>query len=219
MASRHRLAIVEDGFDGTLFYGERPPAPVKALDGAGLVIYIGTFSKILFPGLRLGWIVAAPELIERLEMAKDLADIHTSPLIQAAVYHFCRQRLLDRHQVRVLREYARRRNALLAALGRRMPPGVQWTESQGGFSLLLTLPEEMDALALLDRAAARGIAFTPGNAFFVDGGGERTLRLSFSALPVAQIDEGVKRLAESIRETQRQPGRRERDHQPAVPLV
>ncbi len=113
VAARHRLPIMEDGFDGSLFFGPQPPAPLKALDVSGLVIYIGTFSKILFPGLRLGWIVAAPELIDRLEVAKDLADIHTSPLIQAAVYHFCRQRLLDRHQARVLREYGRRRAALL----------------------------------------------------------------------------------------------------------
>jgi GntR family transcriptional regulator/MocR family aminotransferase len=220
VCGRHRLPIVEDGFDGTLFYGERPPAPLKALDRAGLVAYIGTFSKILFPGLRLGWIVAAPELVERLEMAKDLADIHTSPLIQAAVYHFCRQRLLDRHQARVLREYTRRRNALLAALARRMPSEVSWTESQGGFSLLVTLPSGLDAVALLDHAVARGIVFTPGNAFFADGGGERTLRLSFSALPAAQIDEGVKRLAETIREAQRQPERRSTaDRQPVAPLV
>jgi GntR family transcriptional regulator/MocR family aminotransferase len=218
LARRHRLPVIEDGFDGTLFYGERPPAPLKALDASGLVVYIGTFSKILFPGLRLGWLVAAPELIERLEMAKDLSDIHTSPLIQAAVYHFCRQRLLDRHQARVLREYARRRNALVAALHRHMPADVQWTESQGGFSLLVTLPEGMDAVVLLERAAARGVAFTPGNAFFADGGGERTLRLSFSALPASQIDEGIRRLAESLRETHRQPERAARER-PAVPLV
>jgi GntR family transcriptional regulator/MocR family aminotransferase len=219
LAVRHRLPIVEDGFDGTLYYGDRPPVPLKALDAAGLVIYIGTFSKILFPGLRLGWIVAAPELIERLEMAKDLADIHTSPILQAAVFHFCRQRLLDRHQARVLRESARRRNALLAALARRMPSGVTWTESQGGFSLLVTLPEGMDAAALLEPAAQRGVVFTPGNAFFVDGGGEHTLRLSFSAIPVNQIDEGVKRLADAIREAHRQPERPARVLQPSVPLV
>ena len=218
LASRHRLPIVEDGFDGTLFYGERPPAPLKSQDPTGLVIYIGTFSKILFPGLRLGWIVAHPELIERLEMAKDLADIHTSPILQAAVFHFCRQRLLDRHQARVLRESTRRRNALLASLARRMPPGVAWTESQGGFSLLVTLPEGMDAAAMLERAAERGVAFTPGNAFFVDGGGEHTLRLSFSGIPVNQIDEGVRRLGETIRDAQRQP-ERARVVQPSVPLV
>lgn len=219
VATRHRLPVVEDGFDGTLFYGDRPPAPVKALDRGGLVVYIGTFSKILFPGLRLGWIVAAPELIERLEMAKELSDIHTSPLIQAAVYHFCRQRLLDRHQVRVVRESARRRNALIAALGKRMPSGVEWTEAQGGFSLLLTLPDGMDAVALLDRAADHGVAFTPGRAFFVDGAGENTLRLSFSALPIGQIDEGISRLGDAIREAARHPSRGARERQPAVPLV
>ncbi len=219
VAERHRLPIVEDGFDGTLFYGARPPAPLKALDRSGSVVYIGTFSKILFPGLRLGWIVAAPELLERLEMAKDLSDIHTSPLIQAAVFQFCRQRLLDRHQVKILGEYGRRRNALLAALSRRMPEGVTWTESEGGFSLLLTLPEGMDAATLLPRALERGVAFTPGNAFFADGGGERTMRLSFSALTAGQIDEGAKRLGELIRSVQRQPERAERATQPAVPLV
>jgi 2-aminoadipate transaminase len=219
VAGRHRLPIVEDGFDGTLFYGVRPPAPLKALDHSGSVIYIGTFSKILFPGLRLGWIVATPELLDRLAAAKELSDIHTSPLLQAAAYQFGRQRLLDRHQVRILREYGRRRNALLAAVSHRMPEGVSWTESEGGFCLLLTLPEGMDAAALLPRAVERGVAFTPGNAFFVDGGGERTLRLSFSALPVAQIDEGIRRLAEVVREAQRQPERGGREMQPAVPLV
>ena len=218
-AVRHQVPVVEDGFDASLYYGARPPAPLKARDREGVVIYIGTFSKVLFPGLRLGWMIAPPDLIERLEMAKDLADIHTSPILQAAVFHFCRQRLLDRHQTRVLRESARRRNALLAALARRMPAGVTWTESQGGFSLLVTLAQGMDATALLERAVERGVVFTPGNAFFVDGGGEHTLRLTFSAIPVNQIDEGVKRLAETIREAERQPERAARVVAPGVPLV
>jgi 2-aminoadipate transaminase len=219
VAARHRLPIMEDGFDGSLFFGPRSPAPLKALDVSGLVIYIGTFSKILFPGLRLGWIVAAPELLDRLEVAKELADIHTSPVIQAAVYHFCRQRLLDRHQARVLREYGRRRAALLQSLAKRMALDVTWTANEGGFSLLLTLPVGMDATALLERAVQRGVVFTPGNAFFVDGGGERMLRLSFSALPAGQIDEGVKRLAETIRDVQRHPEPAGLIATPAVPLV
>src|SRR5215831_5151690 len=157
LALRHRLPVLEDGFDASLFYEERPPAPLKAHDPAGVVIYVGTFSKILFPGLRLGWVVAPPELIERLETAKQLADIHTSPLIQAAVYHFCQRRLLDRHQARALKEYGRRREALLAGLRAHMPAGVTWTETRGGFSLMLTLPEGMDSTALLPRAQARGV--------------------------------------------------------------
>jgi GntR family transcriptional regulator/MocR family aminotransferase len=219
LAVRHRLPIVEDGFDGALYYGERPPSPLKASDAAGQIVYIGTFSKILFPGLRLGWLVAAPELIERLELAKQLADIHTSPLIQAAVYHFCQRRLLERHQARMLKEYARRRNALVAALRAHMPPGVTWTEPQGGFSLLVTLPEGLDAAALLPRALARGVAFTPGEAFFVDGGGERALRLSFSSVPHGQIEDGVRRLADVVREARRRSAPAARERGLAVPLV
>jgi DNA-binding transcriptional MocR family regulator len=108
---------------------------------------------------------------------------------------------------------------MLASLAKRMPSGVTWTENEGGFSLLLTLPAGLDAALLLERAAARGVIFTPGNAFFVDGGGERTLRLSFSALPLAQIDEGIKRLAEIIRDVQRQPEPVGLVAAPSVPLV
>jgi GntR family transcriptional regulator/MocR family aminotransferase len=219
VAARHRLAVVEDGFDGTLYYGERPPAPLKALDGSGLVVYLGTFSKILFPGLRLGWVVAPAELIERLETAKQLADIHTSPLLQAAAYHFCQRRLLDRHQGFILKEYARRRDALLRALRALMPAGVAWTETRGGFSCFLTLPAGFDATALLPRAVARGVAFTPGEAFFADGGGERALRLSFSTVAAGQIEEGVRRLAEAIRDMEQLPTRILREAEAAVPLV
>jgi 2-aminoadipate transaminase len=218
-AARRQLPIVEDGFDGSLYYGARPPTPLKALDRDGLVIYIGTFSKILFPGLRLGWLLAPPAAAERLQAAKQLADLHTSALIQAAVHRFCDRRLLDRHVTRVAAEYGRRRSLLLAALRRRMPDGVTWTEPHGGFSLLLTLPTGVDAAALLPEAVARGVAFTPGEAFFMDGTGGRTLRLSFSAVAPARIDEGVRRLAETIKGARRRPDRRHAPERATVPLV
>src|SRR3989442_1019571 len=139
-AVRHHVPIVEDGFDGSLYYGARPAVPLKAADVHGGVIYLGPFSKILFPGLRLGWVVGAPPILERLQAAKQLADLHTSALIQAAVHRFCERRLLDRHAARVAREYARRRALLLTALQRRMSAEVNWTQRQAGFSLLLTLP-------------------------------------------------------------------------------
>ncbi len=217
-AARHQVPIVEDGFDPSLHYGERPRGPLKAQDREGLVIYIGTFSKILFPGLRLGWILAPPPAIERLTAAKQLADLHTSALLQAAVHRFCERRLLDRHAVKVAREYARRRALLLGALGRRMPEGVTWTEPQGGFSLLVTLPSGLDASALLPRAVEHGVAFTPGEVFSVDGA-EGTLRLSFSAVPAARIDEGVRRLAEVVREAMRRPPARSPVERVEVPLV
>src|SRR4029450_3267178 len=104
----------------------------------------------------------------------------------AAVHRFCERKLLDRHATRVAAEYGRRRSLLLAALRRRMPPEVTWTEPQGGFSLLLTLPAGMDAATLLPQAIERGVAFTPGAPFYVDGGGQRTLRLSFSSVPAGR---------------------------------
>jgi len=219
VAARHQVPIVEDGFDGSLYYGPRPPGPLKAHDVDGVVLYIGTFSKILFPGLRLGWLVAPPPVIERLQAAKQLADLHTSALIQAAVHRFCERRLLDRHAARVAREYARRRELLLASLRQRMPPGTTWTEPGGGFSLFLTLPDGVTAVGLLPQALERGVAFTPGDAFFLNGGGTQALRLSFSAVPAEQTYRGVRRLAEAIREAQRrQPAPRalERAAEPVV---
>jgi len=219
LAGRHRVPVVEDGFDGSLYFGDRPPAPLRASDASGIVIYIGTFSKILFPGLRLGWLVAPRTILERLEVAKQLCDIHTSPLIQAAVFQFCQRRRLERHLARCAAEYTRRRVILLRALESRMPKGTTWTEPHGGFSLLVSLPEGMDATTLLPRALDHGVAFTPGAVFFVDGGGERTLRLSFSAIPAQRIDEGVKRLAEVVRQAMSRPARRAQAERSLVPLV
>jgi GntR family transcriptional regulator/MocR family aminotransferase len=208
VVARHHVPIVEDGFDGSLYYGERRPLPLRALDRDGLVLYIGTFSKVLFPGLRLGWLVAPPPVVERLRAAKQLADLGTSPLIQAAVHRFCERRLLDRHVARIGREYDRRRTTLLEALDRHMPEGVSWTEPRGGFSLLLTLPSGCDATGLLQRALRRGVGFTPGARFFVDGSGARTARLSFSSVPAKRIEDGVKRLAEAIADWRRSGGPR-----------
>jgi GntR family transcriptional regulator/MocR family aminotransferase len=218
-AARHQVPIVEDGFDGSLYYGARPPGPLKAHDTDGVVIYIGTFSKILFPGLRLGWLVAPPPVIERLQAAKQLADLHTSALIQAAVHRFCERRLLDRHAVRVVREYRRRREVLLGALARRMPSGTTWTEPTGGFSLFLTLPEGITATRLLPLALGRGVAYTPGDAFFLNGSGTRALRLSFSSVPTEQIERGVQRLGEAVREAQRRRPQGPVLERVAVPLV
>src|SRR5256712_4245394 len=129
-AVRHQVPVVEDGFDASLYYGTRPPGPLNARDREGVVVYIGTFSKILFPGLRLGWPVAPPPVMERLAAAKQLADLHTSALLQAAVHRFCERRLLERHAARIAAEYRRRRDTLVAALNRRMPEGVTGAETE-----------------------------------------------------------------------------------------
>lgn len=218
-AAARQVPVVEDGFDATLNWGPRPAVPLKAADRDGVVIYIGTFSKILFPGLRLGWLLAPPAILPRLVAAKQAADLHTSALLQAAVHRFCQQRLLDRHAARARAEYARRRTLLLQALARRMPPEARWTEPAGGFSLLLTLPPGLDGVTLLAEAIERGVAFTPGAPFFPDGSGAGTVRLSFSAVPAARIDEGVRRLAETLRAARERTGRRPRAERVAAPVV
>ena len=198
LAAKAQVPIIEDDFHSELRYDGAPVIPLRGLDRKGLVIAVGTFSKILFPGLRVGWIVAPPEVMERLIVAKRVSDFHTSALMQAAIYHFCRRRLLDRHMERMRVEYRRRRDTLLEALRRHCPPELTWTHPQGGFSLLLTLPQGLDAQGLLPEAAREGVLYTPGTLFYADSGGRNQLRLSFSEVPVAQIEDGVKRLSNVI---------------------
>jgi DNA-binding transcriptional MocR family regulator len=198
MAAKAQVPVIEDDFHNELRYDGAPVTPLRGLDRKGLVIAVGTFSKILFPGLRVGWVVAPPEVMERLVAAKRVSDLHTSALIQAAIYHFCRRRLLDQHMTRMRLEYRRRRDALLQALGRHCAAGVTWTQPQGGFSLWLTLPPGVHSQSLLPEAARQGVLYTPGALFYADGGGQNQLRLSFSEVPLERIDEGVRRLAKVI---------------------
>jgi GntR family transcriptional regulator/MocR family aminotransferase len=219
LAARHRLPIVEDGFGGPADAADAPP-PLYALDRHGLVLHLGTFSKILFPGLRLGWMVVPRPLVEPLLGVKQLADLHTGALLQAAVFQFCRGRRLERHARLVRAEYARRRAVLLAALERHLPPGVAWTRPDASaFSLLVTLPEGLDAQALLPQALERGVSYAPGAFFFVEGQGARALRLSFAALPAPRIEEGVRRLADVTREALRRPRRPAALSRAGVPVV
>jgi 2-aminoadipate transaminase len=220
MAAKAQVPIIEDDFHNELRYDGAPVIPLRGLDGKGLVIAVGTFSKILFPGLRVGWIVAPPEVMERLIVAKRVSDFHTSALIQAAIYHFCRRRLLDRHMERMRLEYRRRRDTLMAALGRYCPADVTWTHPQGGFSLLLTLPPGLDTQSLLPEAASAGVLYTPGTLFYADGGGRNQLRLSFSEIAADRIETGVQRLSRVI-EAALHSGRRLRStaRQESPPLV
>ena len=220
MAAKAQVPIIEDDFHSELRYDGAPVIPLRGLDRRGLVVAIGTFSKVLFPGLRVGWIVAPPEVMERLTVAKRVSDFHTSALIQAAIYHFCRRRLLDRHMERMRVEYRRRRDTLLEALRRYCPANVTWPHPQGGFSLLLTLPPGLDSQSLLPEAASAGVLYTPGTLFYADSGGRNQLRLSFSEVPAKQITEGVKRLSRVIDAAQRNgPYLHSAERQEGPPLV
>ncbi|HID64811.1 MAG TPA: PLP-dependent aminotransferase family protein, partial [Anaerolineae bacterium] len=202
LARRHRVPIVEDDPYGELYYTGQAPSPLLALDPVlspvegqdGYVIYLSTFSKILFPGLRLGWVAAPRPVIERLSQIKQLADLHCSTLIQGAVHEFCQRGALDKHLDRVRDLYRQRRDAMLAALTEHGPAGLEWDEPQGGFNLWCRLPPGLKARRLMAEAAARSVALVPGEVFYPDGGGQEEMRLNFSCPPVALIEEGVQRL-------------------------
>ncbi len=165
----------------------------------GMVISTGSFSKVLMPGLRVGWVVAPTPVIEKLVMAKQAADLHTSTFSQHLVIELLRQGVLEAQLPRLRAAYRERRDAMLAALERHMPPGTAWTRPAGGFFLELTLPDGLDAATLLAEALEQGVAFVPGQEFHLDGEGANRLRLNFSHAAPERIEEGIRRLAEGVR--------------------
>jgi 2-aminoadipate transaminase len=204
LAARHRLPIIEDDPYGELYYEGGRATPLAAIDcelhgELRHVIYLSTFSKLLTPGLRVGWIVAPAALIDKLGQVKQGLDLHTGSLAQMAAYLTCRDGLLARH-VPVLREtYGRRRDAMLAAMAAGMPEGVHWTRPAGGMFLWVSLPEGWDATELLGRAIAHQVAFVPGRTFYPAGDVINTLRLNFSYSSPDLIAAGVARLADVAR--------------------
>jgi 2-aminoadipate transaminase len=210
MAAHYGTPIVEDDPYGQLRYeGDHLPSLVKLdaeLHGCangersfrGAVIYLGTLSKTLAPGLRIGWVVAPAEVAGRLVQMKQGADLHSSTFAQVIAYEVARGGFLDGH-VRTIREvYGARRGAMLASLQRHMPAGVRWTRPQGGLFLWVTLPGGMDAAEILPRALAAKVAFVPGGAFHARGGGANTFRLNFSYSPPEVIEEGIRRLGQVL---------------------
>lgn len=206
LADEMDIAIIEDAAYQTLrFDGEAIP-PILALEiarkgsiEACRTLYCGSFSKSLAPGLRVGWVCAAKDIISRLVLMKQAADLHSSTINQI-VTHKVAATLFDTHVATLRHTYMARRDHLLAALTREMPEGVTWTRPEGGMFVWVTLPTGMDGAALLAQSLqSERVAFVPGRAFFADGSNGNTLRLSFSCADERQIDEGMKRLGRLIR--------------------
>lgn len=200
IASRFSVPVVEDAPYAELCFDGEPLPPVASFDSDGLVIFLGTFSKILSPGLRLGWVAAPPEILRRYVLVKQGADLHTSSLNQLLAARFMLECDLEGHIERIRSVYRARRDAMLAALDAHMPPGVRYTRPCGGLFLWMELPEGVDARQLLERCVACDVAFVPGGAFFADDGHDNTLRLNFSAMPEERIAEGVRRLGSVLEE-------------------
>ena len=195
----HALPIVEDNPYGELWYDQPPPAPLLARWPEG-VIYLGSFSKILAPGLRLGYVVAPPSLYPKLLQAKQAADLHTAGFNQRVVAEVIRDGFLDRHVPTIRARYKTQRDAMLAALARELgSTGATWTRPQGGMFIWVRLPEGLNAQTLLPAAVEAGMAFVPGAPFFAGQSDVRTLRLSFVTSTPAQIERGMAALASVVR--------------------
>ncbi|PPE70989.1 PLP-dependent aminotransferase family protein [Caldimonas thermodepolymerans] len=199
-AQRLGLPLVEDNPYGDLWFDAPPPAPLVARDPEQ-TIYLGSFSKVLAPGLRLGYVVAPQALYPKLLQAKQAADLHTPVFNQRIVHEVVRDGFLDRHLPAVRARYAAQRDAMRAALERHMPEGCRWNTPVGGMFFWMRLPDGMDAMALLEHAVEAGVAFVPGAAFYARDPQPGTLRLSFVTLTPEQIERGIATLVQVLRAT------------------
>ena len=202
-ASVSGLAIVEDDPYGELWFDEPPPAPLAAL-APEACIHLGSFSKVLAPGLRLGWLVAPPSVFPKLLQAKQAADLHTPGFNQRIVASVIERGFLDRHVPSIRALYRSRCAAMVDALQERMQGlGVEWNVPRGGMFLWLRLPVGLDATRLLEPSVAAGVAYVPGAAFHAANADPRTLRLSFATVDEARIGAGIAALARVFTEAMR----------------
>ena len=199
-AAALNLPLVEDNPYGDLWFDQAPPKPLTARNPEGC-IYMGSFSKVLAPGLRLGYVVAPRQMYPKLLQAKQAADLHTPSFNQRLVSEVIKNGFLDRHVPTIRQLYKEQCQAMVAALEQEMQGlGVTWNRPDGGMFLWLRLPEGMSALQLLPRAVERNVAFVPGAAFYADQPDDRTLRLSFVTASQGQIRTAIAALAAAIRE-------------------
>ncbi len=198
LASRYGVLVVEDNPYGELRYeGEMLPS-VKSLDSEGWVVYLGTFSKTLCPGMRIGWIAAHRNLLNKLLLVKQGADLHTSTISQMQINRYIETEDYDAHIQKLRRVYRMRRDTLTQAMDRYFPGDVYYNHPQGGLFAWVELPAGIDAAKLLEEALNRNVAFVPGAPFFPCTPKKNTLRLNFSNMPENRIEQGIMCLADAL---------------------
>ena len=200
-ARRHDLVILEDDPYGSIYFEDvtslADTRPIKADDTDGRVIYLGSFSKILVPGLRVAWMVAPTGVTKKVELCKQAADISTGVFDQRIVHAALASGVIDRIAPELRAHYQAKRSVMERALDSHLAGRAQWTSPRGGFFLWIELPG-LDDRALLERALEQKVSFVPGSAFFVDGNGHEFARLAFSGITHDQIEQGIARLAAAI---------------------
>jgi len=199
IAQKFEVFILEDNpYDKLRFEGEPLPS-IYSLDNEGYVISLGTFSKILCPGLRLAWVLGDKKIIEKIVIMKQATDLCTTILNQLIVYEYCRQNDIDKNIESNIKIYRKKRDVMLKALSKYFPSEASWTKPEGGFFVFVTLPEYIDVDVMFPEAIEEGVAYVSGSAFFANGKGKNTMRLSFCYPKEEDIEEGIKRLGKVIK--------------------
>lgn len=194
---RDTILVEDDPYGELRFSGRDLPSMSTCLQGN--VIMLGSFSKVVAPGLRLGWICAPEDVMERIIVAKQASDLHANYLSQRIVHQYLLDHDIDEHIAGIKEAYKHQRDVMISSIEEHFPPEVRFTRPEGGMFLWVTLPEGVSALRLFDLAGGEHVAFVPGAAFYVDEGGKNTLRLNFTNSTADQIEEGIKRLARVIK--------------------
>jgi 2-aminoadipate transaminase len=200
IAHERELLVLEDNPYSLLRYEGEPVPTLRALDGGVFVMYLGTFSKILSPGIRLGWVVAPPPVLEKINLGKQAADLCTSTLSQLMVQAYFEESRWRDYVESLTEIYRARRDTMLDALAEFFPPQAEWTRPQGGLFIWVTLPDFIDTTDLLARALRDHVAFVPGVAAYLDGRGHSSMRLNFSSSDENAIREGVRRIGKVVDE-------------------
>jgi 2-aminoadipate transaminase len=200
IADKYDLLIVEDSpYREVRFEGESQKLMYE-LDKTGRVITLCTFSKIFAPGFRVGWVIGNPAILDKIVMAKQTADLCTSPFVQKIIAHYMEKGLLEKNLRKTIALYRERRSHMISCFKKYMPENVKWTEPQGGLFLFVTLPAGFDADTIFIKAIEKNVAFVSGSSFFCNGSGHNTMRINFSFSNNNEIEEGVRRLSRVIRE-------------------
>lgn len=195
LAAKYGVVVAEDDPYRDLRYAGKALPSIKSFDKDGWVVFLGSFSKIISPGLRVGFMAGDSRILRKCTIGKQSTDVHTSNLTQAIVDQYLRQNLLPDHIASICQSYKAQMDAMLEELST-FPAGTTYTRPEGGLFIFVTLPEGIDAKVLLEQAVARQVAYVPGTHFFCDGGHDNTLRLNFSNSTILQIHQGMRVLKE-----------------------
>jgi len=207
VASKYDLLVIEDDPYSFFVFDEVPFTPLKTLDSEGRVIYLGTFSKILAPGLRLGYMVADRQITRMVELAKQMVDLHSSTLSQYIALYALKEGVVERTIQKARVVYREKRDIMVESLEKYMPEGSHWFKPRGGLFAFIYLPDGVDTSDMLPMAIERGVAYVPGRSFFSDGSGVNAMRINFSYLPPDKLREGIRLIAETAKDYMKSKGK------------